>query len=136
MDELRNISCTSFFSKVLELYVLRHARKTIKMGPSQYGGKPGVSTTHMLVDVWTRITEDLEDNRAVSIISAVDYSKVGTPALSRSYAPKGSRFRAPRIAGKLPAREDHDGPGGRGQIEAHTRKRQSTIRLRAWVISF
>ena len=34
-----------------------------------------MSTTHMLVDVWDRITEDLEDNRAVSVLTAIDYSK-------------------------------------------------------------
>ena len=61
-------------SKVLELYVVRHARKTIHLKQNQYGGEPGVSTTHMLVDVWSRLTEELEDNRAASVITAIDYS--------------------------------------------------------------
>ena len=42
---------------------------------NQYGGEPGVSTTHMLVEIWRKITQDLEDNRAISVITAIDYSK-------------------------------------------------------------
>ena len=34
-----------------------------------------MSTTHMLVNVWDRITEDLEDNRATSTLTTIDYSK-------------------------------------------------------------
>ena len=75
VGDLRNISCTNFFSKVLELFVLRTARGFIKLRGNQYGGEPGVSMTHMLVDIWSKITEDLEDNRAVSTVTAIDYSK-------------------------------------------------------------
>ena len=38
VEELRNISCTNYFSKVLELYVLRTARKTVCINENQYGG--------------------------------------------------------------------------------------------------
>ena len=51
VEELRNISCTNYFSKVLELFVLRAARKSVKLKTNQYGGEPGVSTTHMLVQI-------------------------------------------------------------------------------------
>ena len=47
----------------------------MRLRENQYGGEPGVSTTHMLIDVWTKINSDLEDNRAASVITAVDYSK-------------------------------------------------------------
>ena len=75
VEELRNISCTNCFSKVLELYILKEARKSVKLKANQFGGEPGVSTTHMLAHVWERVTSDLEDNRAASILTAIDYSK-------------------------------------------------------------
>ena len=55
--------------------MLRNLRRYIKLRETQYGGEPGVSTTHMLVDMWNTITTDLEDNRAASVLTAVDYSK-------------------------------------------------------------
>ena len=38
VDELRNISCTNYFSKVFELYILRKARGKVVLHDNQYGG--------------------------------------------------------------------------------------------------
>ena len=42
---------------------------------NQYGGQKGCSTSQVLVDLFDKITEDLEDNRAATVLTAIDYSK-------------------------------------------------------------
>ena len=75
LGECRNISCTSYLSKVYELFVLQEARKYVKLSGNQYGGERGVSTTHFLVDVWEALTSGLEDSRSAVLLMAIDYSK-------------------------------------------------------------
>ena len=74
-NDVRNISCTNYLSKVLELYVLRSARTWVKMKTNQFGGEKGSGTTHMVVDIWDTITRDLEDNRSATVMAAIDYSR-------------------------------------------------------------
>ena len=45
------------------------------MSPNQFGGEKGISTTHFLVKLWKEILENLEDNRAATNLTAIDYSK-------------------------------------------------------------
>ena len=75
IGETRNISCTAYLSKVFELFILKEARKFVRLISNQYGGKPGVSTTHFLTNIWHKITSGLEDNRAGVTLAAIDYSK-------------------------------------------------------------
>ena len=74
-SDLRNISCTLFFSKVFEQYVLQCLQEEFTLKDNQYGGVKGCSTTHMIVDILQEICENAEDYRSASVLCAIDYSK-------------------------------------------------------------
>ena len=42
--ELRNLSCTPLFSKVLETFVLERIKSEVTLSRNQYGGIKGIST--------------------------------------------------------------------------------------------
>lgn len=75
LSELRNISCTQFFSKVFESFVLQFASEEITLKENQYGGIKGCSTAHLLINVWQDICENAEDYRSATLLTAIDYSK-------------------------------------------------------------
>ena len=75
LADLRNISCTAFFSKVLETFVLQWAMDEVTLKPNQYGGVKGCSTSHMLLEIWQQICSNLEDYRSSTVLTAIDYSK-------------------------------------------------------------
>ena len=62
-------------SKVYESYVLNWAQGEIKLKDNQFGGIKGCSTAHMLVGLWQDICSDLEDYRAATVITSIDYAK-------------------------------------------------------------
>lgn len=45
------------------------------MRANQYGGVRGIGTDHILVDLWQRILQNLEDYRARTFVTSIDYSK-------------------------------------------------------------
>ena len=73
--DMRNISCTAFFSKVMESFLLLWAMDEISLKNNQYGGVKGCSTTHMLLDIWQDICSDLEDHRSATVLTSIDYAK-------------------------------------------------------------
>ena len=75
-NELRNISCTTLFSKVLEFFVLEKAKTEIGANINQFGGIAGTSTNHYLISAWNMLLESLDnaERTAVSMIS-VDFAK-------------------------------------------------------------
>ena len=73
--DCRNISCTSWLSKLFEKFVLKWARQEVNPSANQYGGEKSCSTTHFLVNAWNDIMRILEDNRAAAILTSIDYSK-------------------------------------------------------------
>ena len=75
LGDCRNISCTNFLSKLFERFVLRWARQQVTPKPNQYGGERGCATDHFLVEIWDKVTDHLEDSRACSVLTAIDYSK-------------------------------------------------------------
>ena len=75
LGDLRNISCTLLASKVFESFVLDGLKLEVKLRPNQYGGVRGLSTDSLLVQLWQRTLENLEDYRAATVITSVDYSK-------------------------------------------------------------
>ena len=75
LADLRNISCTVFFSKVYEGYVLKLLEEEISLKPNQFGGVKGCSTTHMVVEILQQMCENAEDYRSATVISAIDFSK-------------------------------------------------------------
>ena len=75
VNDLRNISCTALFSKVYESFVLGWLGEQVGMRSNQMGGMKGAGTEHYLVELYQLILEALEDSRAASIITSIDYSK-------------------------------------------------------------
>ena len=74
-DQLRNISCTSFFSKALEGLMLRKLHDEIYLSPSQYGGTKGCGTAHLLCELSTRIMEGLDTPGNVVAALSIDFNK-------------------------------------------------------------
>ena len=75
MAGLRNISCTQLASKIYESYVLNWAGEEVKLKSNQFGGVKGCSTSHMLVELTQDLSEDLEDCRAATVLTAIDFAK-------------------------------------------------------------
>ena len=75
VNDLRNISCTALFSKVYESFVLGWLGEQVGMRANQMGGMKGAGTEHYLVELYQLILEALEDSRAASVITSIDYSK-------------------------------------------------------------
>ena len=75
INDLRNISCTALFSKVYESFVLGWLNEQVGMRSNQMGGMRGAGTEHYLVQLYQLILEALEDSRAASVITSIDYSK-------------------------------------------------------------
>ena len=73
--DLRNISCTLFFSKVFESYLMKQLLSEISLKPNQFGGVRGCSTTHMVVSILQEICSNAEDYRAATLLTAIDYAK-------------------------------------------------------------
>ena len=75
LSELRNLSCTPLYSKVLESFVLDKLKSEVTLSKKQYGGVKGTSTDHFLVDTWNDILTSIETpETAVNLIS-VDFAK-------------------------------------------------------------
>ena len=72
---LRNISCTLLASKMYESYVLAWALEEVSLKKNQYGGTRGCGTAHMLINIYQSICENLEDYRACTVLTAIDYAK-------------------------------------------------------------
>ena len=65
----------------------------VTLRTNQFGGVKGSGAEHYLVSLWQRILENLEDPRAASLITAINYSKafnrMDFPHCLRSLANKG-----------------------------------------------
>ena len=72
-SELRNLSCTPLFSKVLESFVLEQLRKEVKLNDGQYGGLKGCSAEHFLIESWDKIMSNLEDGDTAANLISVDF---------------------------------------------------------------
>ena len=75
LGELRNLSCTPLFSKVLETFVLNRLKSEIKLDNKQYGGVKGSSTDHFLLDTWDAILRALETPGAAVNLVSIDFEK-------------------------------------------------------------
>ena len=74
-DQLRNLSCTNFLSKVFEGFILDRMRAEIRIKGNQYGGMKGSGTAHFLTEAWHNIQSALDDNRSAVSLMSVDFSK-------------------------------------------------------------
>ena len=75
LSELRNLSCTPLYSKLLESFVLEELKRTTSLSESQYGGVKGCGVDHFLVDTWNTVLSHLEDNRAAVNLVSIDFEK-------------------------------------------------------------
>ena len=75
INDLRNISCTAFFSKVFESFVLGWLTEQVGMRQNQMGGMKGAGSEHYLVHLWQLVLESLEDPRAAAVLTSIDYAK-------------------------------------------------------------
>lgn len=93
-SDCRNISCTNYLSKILERIVLGWVQQYVRPRNNQFGGQRGCSTYHFLAEVIDQVTEHLEDSRAASVLTSIDYSKafncVEHLPLLRAFADKGA----------------------------------------------
>ena len=77
-DDLRVISLTSFFSKVLEKFVLQWLMFYIgeKIDPKQFGGLKGNSISHYMIELVNYILQNQDYNLPIAVLlCAVDFSK-------------------------------------------------------------
>ena len=75
LNDIRNISCTQLFSKTYESFVLDWLLEEITLRNNQFGGVKGSGAEHFLVQLWQQTLENLEDPRAASVLTSLDYSK-------------------------------------------------------------
>ena len=77
MDDIRPISMTTLWSKLLESYIasftLQETSKNWK--DTQYGGRKGSSTDHVLVGIWDKILNGLDNNNKAVVLGGIDFSK-------------------------------------------------------------
>ena len=62
-------------SKMYESYILDWLKEEVGMRTNQFGGVKGLGTDHALFLLWQTVLEDLEDYRAATVITSLDYSK-------------------------------------------------------------
>ena len=75
MTELRNLSCTPLFSKVLESFVLQKLKNEVSLSGRQFGGIKGCSTDHFLLETWDAVITALEDGSSAANLLSVDFEK-------------------------------------------------------------
>ena len=81
-------------SKVLQSFVLQWAMEEVRIKSNQYGGMKGCGSAHLLIKVWQKTFEDLEDCRASTLLTSIDYAKafnrLSFQHCLRSFASKGA----------------------------------------------
>lgn len=75
VKDVRNISCTPLFSKVLEHFVLAKLRTMMSLSGAQFGGIKGVGIDHFLIETWHEVLMNLEDPEAAASLISIDFSK-------------------------------------------------------------
>ena len=68
LSESRIISCTLLLSKILEGQLLMKLWDELQFDERQYGGIPGSSMEHLLVDMWDTILEAVEGGEGAVVI--------------------------------------------------------------------
>ena len=73
LSQLRNLSCTPLYSKVMEYFVLENLKQSVKPDFNQFGGLSGNSTNHYLIQAWDEILESLDQDGAVVNLISIDF---------------------------------------------------------------
>ena len=75
LDQLRNLGLTQYCAKVLEGVVIHFLEPYIKDDPGQFGGKPGHSCAHYLIELIDFIFESFEEDNCATVAALADFSK-------------------------------------------------------------
>ena len=62
-------------SKVYESYVMEWMKEEVKVKENQYGGVKGRSVEHLLCSAWDEVGRNLEDRRAGTLVTCIDFAK-------------------------------------------------------------
>ena len=93
LGETRNLSCTNFFSKVLESFVLESLLSEVPLSDRQYGGMKGCGVNHFLLSMWDSLLSGLENDHSSVSLMSIDFSKafnrMGHQACISALARKG-----------------------------------------------
>ena len=77
-DDIRPMSMTTLWSKILESYVSTFTLDETKNNwkNNQYGGRKVASTDHVLVALWDKILTGLDNGAKSVVLSGIDLAKV------------------------------------------------------------
>ena len=75
LAQLRNLSCTPLFSKLMESFVLEKLKMEVKLSESQFGGIKGSGVDNFLIETWDEVLKSLEDRRASVTLASIDFEK-------------------------------------------------------------
>ena len=75
LAECRNISCTAYFSKVMEGILLKKLRREIREDADQYGGIKGCGAEHMLINIWDRVLSALDRGEEAAAVLGINFEK-------------------------------------------------------------
>ena len=73
--DLPNLSCTPFFSKLQETFLLDHLKAQVELSKEQFGGKKGLGVDHLLIEIWDYVHRSLETPGAAVGLMAIDFHK-------------------------------------------------------------
>ena len=74
-NDLRNISCTNYISKVMESFLLDQLVSEVAVTDNQYGGQKGTGTTHYLIDTYQKVLDCLDDGISAMSLISINFSK-------------------------------------------------------------
>ena len=112
-----SISCTMLASKIYESYVLDWLKGEIKMRDNQFGEVKGLGTDHALFLLWQTVLEDLDDYRASTVVTSLDYSKAFNRMSFQECQERGLQWYN-CVSGHLFIKPYNVRPGGRGVLQA------------------
>lgn len=75
LDQTRNISCTSVFSKLAESYLLERLNREVELPQEQFGGKQGMGTEHLLAELTTDLMSGLDTGLSCATVMSLDFAK-------------------------------------------------------------
>ena len=62
-------------NETYESFVLEWLASEVTIRTNQYGGIKGSGAEHFLLQLWQQVLENVEDPRAASLLTSIDYSK-------------------------------------------------------------
>ena len=77
MDKLRPIALTDHLAKIAELFITRLLLSDINhsLDLNQFGSRPGMSTTHCLVNIVNFLAKSADKSNSASTLITTDFSK-------------------------------------------------------------